>query len=130
VTNQVYIYILFCSLLLRSLCFIATKHFKFFSTSSQTILSVPDERYSSNVSCTLNWISTFIIVLLGGGGQISSNTFYVDISILALHLIFTLLLGFLSGEGVHFSSNKVKIDVSILAYIYILSWKSITFRIL
>jgi len=54
VANQVYIYILFCSLLLWSLCFIATKHFKIISTSSQSILSVPDEGYSSNVSSTLN----------------------------------------------------------------------------
>jgi hypothetical protein len=47
VTNQVYIYILFGSLLIISLGFIVAKHFKIISTSSLSILSVPDEGYSS-----------------------------------------------------------------------------------
>ena len=63
--NQVYIYILFYCLLLWSLCFITSKHF--ISTSSICILSVSDEGYSSNVSCTLNLISTFSLCYLGGG---------------------------------------------------------------
>ena len=41
--NQVYIYIIFCSLLLWSLCFIVSKHFQIISTSSLSILSLPDE---------------------------------------------------------------------------------------
>ena len=38
---------------------------------------------------------------------------YIDISILALHLISPLFLFFGEEEGVHFSTNKVYVDVSI-----------------
>ena len=62
-TNQVYIYILFGSLLIISLGFIVTKHFKIISTSSLSILSVPDEGYSSNMMRILNLISTFYCVI-------------------------------------------------------------------
>ena len=43
----------------------------------------------------------------------SFTKFYVDISILALHLISILLLFFWGEEGVHFSSNNVNVDISI-----------------
>ena len=44
--------------------------------------------------------------------NVSFTKFYLDISILALHLISTLLI-FFGGGGVHFSTNKVYVDVSI-----------------
>jgi hypothetical protein len=129
VTNQVYIDILLCSLLLWSLCFIVTKHFKIISTSSQLILSVPDEGYFSNVSHTLHLISTFVIVLLG---QISSTKFYVVMSMLALHLISTLLLGFLRGRGRVYIVPPIRLSlISVYQRIFAyFSLKSTTFTIL
>jgi hypothetical protein len=39
--------------------------FKIILLSNLSVLSVPDEGYSRNAPCALNWISTFFLTVLG-----------------------------------------------------------------
>ena len=49
----------FLAILFRSFGFIAPKLFKIIWFFNLSILSEPDEGYSRNALCALNWISTF-----------------------------------------------------------------------
>ena len=51
------------AIMFRTFGFIASKTLNYL-TFHLSILSVPDEGYSRNSSCALNWISTVIIFLL------------------------------------------------------------------